>query len=153
MSALRLGAFALLALSGCDADFRFALDAGAPDAGVSADGGCGCAAPFPLCRDDGTCVECRGDADCPGQLCDVTTGRCAVSCNQAADTCDPTMYRRGCSDDVGAARCTDCKEPEDCTGASPVCAARRGVCVQCATNLHCAGATPRCDVVLGQCVP
>lgn len=148
MSALCRGALVALAFGACAADFRFALDAA-----VTTDGGCGCLAPFTQCRDDGLCVECLVDADCPGLLCDSTTGRCAVSCDRAADTCDLSIYRRGCREGVGAPRCTNCREPEDCVGASPVCAAGRGVCVQCGSNQHCTGAAPRCDLVLGQCVP
>lgn len=49
-----------------------------------------------LCASDGSgCVQCRKEADCPGQHCDQLSGRC-VECRDGRDctsqACDPTSF-------------------------------------------------------------
>jgi hypothetical protein len=49
-----------------------------------------------LCASDGSgCVECRKEAECPGQHCDQLSGRC-VECRDGGDCpsqiCDPSTF-------------------------------------------------------------
>lgn len=171
---------ALALVASCAMEFRFAGDGGSNDAGPmdagqmdagdgdaglddaghdagAGDAGCtvgSCSAPFGRCAPSGLCVECLRNADCPGNLCDPQTGRCGIDCELQGDSaCDPNIYKRKCSDDLGfPSRCSQCKEPGDCPFSRPVCATGRGWCVACLTASHCGGATPVCDVVRGECV-
>jgi hypothetical protein len=134
-----------LLLAGCAAEFRFeeavTRDAGA-DAGLDA-GGDGGSCPSGQCR------QCARDADCPGLLCDVERGRCLTACDRDDDTCDRARFERGCRDDLGAPRCTQCEDAEQCGGALPRCAG--GQCVECDADADCGGR--RCDRATGRCAP
>lgn len=137
----------LAILACCDGQFRFSSDSGLPfDGGNS----CLCSGLFPLCTATGRCVECLAHSDCPGSVCDVVSGRCAVTCDKDSD-CNLATFPQACSDDSGFKICTACKDNGDCPRTSPVCSVGRGACVQCLQDAHCSGAAPVCDITQGVC--
>jgi len=112
-----------LALHGAEAR---AGDAGSEDAGAACDATSQCVpAHHPYCHPElNVCVECVGDVNCSGKVCDRARGRCS-----------------------------ECVLDGDCAGESPYCDRERGVCVQCLSDGNCAGhgSAPRCDTVSGRC--
>jgi hypothetical protein len=126
-----------------------ALDAGTgkpPDAGR-----CGgpCPSDRPVCREDGTCVQCERRADCtePGaSRCEQTTHVC-VACLEDAD-CDGTTP--AC--DITTHSCVGCVNNEDCTGDTPICDTPNQVCLGCLSDLDCKGELKHCQADGHRCV-
>src|SRR5690606_9290936 len=63
----------------------------------------------------GACIECDGDEDCPGQVCDLNTNSCEDCWDDGQDGSDP-----GCSNgldpvcDEDTRTCVGCRNDADC---------------------------------------
>jgi Cys-rich repeat protein len=93
---------------------------------------------------------CGTDNDCPGMLCDVSTGRCVPCTAQRQNLCPPTQH---CADN----RCVDgCRADDGCasTPTTPRCDATRNTCVQCVEDAQCgAGELCRANACVPGCSP
>ncbi|MFO0745028.1 MAG: Ig-like domain-containing protein [Myxococcota bacterium] len=129
----------------------------------------GCTTATPACIDQvlggRTCVECDGDADCPGGTCDEASHTCVI----CLDTAPGAARDEGCTSVEPICRlsltpddCVSCVDDAGpravdtgCSGAKPVCdetIPTDTVCVECLTNANCATGLV-CDPGSHACVP
>ncbi len=94
--------------------------------------GAACEGDTPYCA-DGSCVECRDDAECAdsdvGPFC---LGNVCRACNPADnDGCDPASDAPFC--DPATFSCRRCNDNDECAGnpSGPVCQPLSGACVVC----------------------
>lgn len=107
---------------------------------------------FLRCVPDTYGAECRNAGDCPGGM-DCVGGFCfdcgggsCTECN-AGDSSNQCAIGESC--DYNAFVCVQCRDNNDCGGATPVC--NFGVCeAPCNGDADCAGAAT-CDVVSQTC--
>ena len=101
-------------------------EASSPEAAVCAIDG-DCPAATPVCRADGQCIRCQGDADCSasvnGRVCDTTSGQCV-----------------------------QCTMDTQCTSPTPRCDTTSLACVRCLTNADC-GRESLCNLASHVCSP
>lgn len=110
----------------------------------------GCGEGAPACLEtvgDGICVECTEDADCGGDVCDLSSHRC-VPCLDSGDGVD-----RGCDEEAPVCHAEPGATPEcepcldDTTGAIdtgcdeelPACELGGGTCEECTVDADCDG--------------
>lgn len=94
------------------------------------------------CVNKQECVECTSNADCPGQVCNLTTNRCG-ECASDGD-CAGNASRKAC--DVATSQCVECASDAHCPGQR--CSTATNSCVQCLGDSDCPGG--RCES--GQCI-
>ncbi len=86
-----------------------------------------CAAPTPICADEGICVGCASDDDCATDAAPFCgTDRTCVGCRDDADCPDGAC-------DLESALCVDdggCSDDSDCPETTPICR-EDGMCVAC----------------------
>ncbi|MHC4836566.1 MAG: hypothetical protein ACYTF3_00040 [Planctomycetota bacterium] len=105
-----------------------------------------CAGASPLCDDQGACVGCRDDDDCPN-------GECV---NGACEVCDPANHdgcgaeQLCCGDAQNGYACEATGIGSQCTACGVACGdgsadACSGRTCECGGNAECGGGTPYCD--------
>jgi hypothetical protein len=136
-----------------------------PGGGLSPNIDCGAKPGVPpLCRtNDGLCVDCTQNSECPYT---DTTSRCTPAgvCGRCAvdGDCSLVTDKHACLGTGGNARCVECVDNGDCTGNTdgPICKTTNGgntllpvnTCVQCVSNADCTNpSASKCSS--NQCVP
>ena len=96
-------------------------------------------------------VACASSRMCPGQVCDVTLGRCVDCVAHLGCTGGLVCTRNRCAPPP-----TPCRSDRECGAFNQVCDASRGQCVDCISDVDCPGGqfcTAERACVAQVCVP
>jgi hypothetical protein len=113
-----------------------------------------CGATTPICSTStDTCGPCQSNTDCVGSatgpVCVLPPASNQGACVICASNGDCPAATPRCN---ASNTCVQCLAPSDCGGDTPICDAE-GICEPCASDADCSGATPACEVwgACGQC--